>query len=230
MDWSGDSVYYTDTQTLQIDGVEISTESLRKWDRDSNLRLLWFTVEGFKPYLALESNESLDDFHFEENFRPSWPRTWSIPGSLQGSADAALRQAPLGDVPRFGTQRYHLRIEFFGPKSEITPEQRIQSLGAAALPEAASSFATVVASLPGRLAEPSSLFGVTQIELGPGWGPDAAAEIESWSKMQVAFSKRTVIGSMLRAAGRSYEDLQWQDIDISSGVTWGESGVESGGC
>ena len=165
VDWKQETVYYSEASRLIIDGRSIAPEDLRRWDRSDETRVLWFTVEGFKPYVEVGGQDDLDEFHYRENLQPSWPRSWSIPGSLKGSGDAAIRQAQLGDVARFGTQRYHVRVEVFGPRSRITPRERIQSLSADTLPEAADEFATVVVARPGRLRVPTSLFGVPQMEL-----------------------------------------------------------------
>ncbi len=228
VDWAGKSVYYTEAQRLEIEGTEVPREQIRKWDRSLETRVLWFTVEGFKPFLDIATGGDLQQFHYQEFLKPSWPRTWSIPGSLQGSGDASLRQSALGDVPRFGTQHYHVRVEMFGPRSQITPVQRIQSVQADTLPGSAAELPTVVAVTPGRLEVPTSVFGITQIEPGSNAEPDVLEMLESWTASGLVFSRRTVLLGMLDRFDIAYEDLVWVDIDVAEGVDWGEDGVEEG--
>ncbi len=228
VDWAGKNVYYTEAQRLEIDGGEVPQEQIRAWDRHLETRVLWFTVEGFKPFLDLDAGGDLQQFHYREFLKASWPRTWSIPGSLQGSGDASIRQVALGEAPRFGTQHYHVRVEIFGAKSQITPIQRIQSVQASTLPGSAADLATVVASVPGRLEVPTRFFGITQIESGPDTEPEVLELMESWTASGLVFSKRTVLREMLKRLQIGYEDLVWIDIDITEGVDWGAGGVGEG--
>lgn len=228
VDWKGDTVYYTEASRLMIEGQPIPQENLRRWDRGVETRVLWFTVEGFKPYLEVSDAGELGEFHYRENLRPSWPRSWSIPGSLKGSGDAALRQAELGDVARFGTQRYHVRIEVFGPQSRITPRERIQSLAADTLPDSANDFATVVAARPGRLRVPTSLFGVPQIELEPQADAEIRKSAQRWIEPGLLFTRGSALKSFLSDVDTSFDRLDWSDLDMAERVVWGSSGVEEG--
>ncbi len=228
VDWAGKTLYYTDAKRLEVDGDEVATDLIRRWDRSPEPRVLWFTVEGYKPYLDLSSGGDLSEFQYREFLRPNWPRSWSIPGSLQGSGDSKLRQALLGDVSRFGTQHYHVRVEFFGPKSQIKPQRRIQSLEAASLPGSAKEYPTVVAAMSGRMKIPTSLFGVTQIELGRTPSPEQAKALSAWTDAGLAFTRKTVLRSMLDQEGLAYQDLDWVDIDMAEGVEWTSLGAEAG--
>lgn len=225
---AGGTIYYTDAPGLRIGGEEVPVEALRKWTRNEEVRILWFTIEGFTPYFEVDDAEDLESFEFREFYRPEWPRTWSVPGELQPFAEKYDPQAPRAQLPAFGTQRYHLRLEFFGPASEITPRLRLQSPGAAALPEKEADLPTVVVSLPDALAAPSRVFGLTQIEV---LVPDLTAVADwltSWSARQLAFSRLTVIKEMLAAAGVTYEDLVWREVDLEGGPGWGGEGVAAG--
>ena len=64
----------------EIDGEPVAVGALRRWKRAAEPRILWFTVEGFTPYLPLHDLQGFDRFRFQEFFRADWPRTWSVPG------------------------------------------------------------------------------------------------------------------------------------------------------
>ena len=225
---SGRKIFYTEAAALEIEGETISSDRLRRWDRPLEPRVLWFTVEGFKPFVDVGETGGMEEFHFREFLRPSWPRTWSIPGSLQGSGDASLRQQALGDAARFGTQRYHVRIELFGAKSQITPQVRLQSTTADSLPEAAEELATVTAASEGRLAVPTSYFGIPQIELGSKPEPATVRRLEDWMGAGLAFTRGNLLKRMLVEIGVAYEDLQWSDIDLAEQIEWAQGAVEAG--
>ena len=202
--------------------------SLRSWTGSAQVRLLWFTVEGFTPYFEVREPADLEVFHFEEFFRSEWPRTWSIPGDISPSSQEYDTESPTAEIPKFGTQRYHLRIELFGPESEITPRKRFRSLGADALPQRHADFPTVVVSLPGQLAPASRVFGLTQLEfVGSDLAP-LASQLTSWSQELVAFSPLTVTKQLLTQASATYDSLEWKEVDLAGGPSWGPNGVSPG--
>lgn len=225
--WSGAPIYYTEAARLILDGQEVPPESLRPWTETEDIRILWFTVEGYSPFLQVSRPEDLDSFHFRELFRADWPRAWSIPGEIQNAA-GRLQQQGLGVKPRFGTQRFHVRIEIFGPESEISPRARFLSPRAEDLPDGFAEFPTVVAALPGNLSIPSRTFGLTQIEADPEILPTVAGRLAVWSSNLVAFSKLTVIRQMLDASRLSYDELLWQPVDLAAGPPWGAEGAAGG--
>jgi hypothetical protein len=53
---AGRTIYYTDAPGLRIRGEEVPVEALRKWTRNEEVRILWFTVEGFTPYFEVAPN------------------------------------------------------------------------------------------------------------------------------------------------------------------------------
>lgn len=227
-DWSGKTIYFTEADRLVIEGEEIPTDLLRRWTRGEEPRILWFTVEGVSPFVAIDEAKGLEEFHFREVFRSDWARAWSIPGDLQPSAERQeVRDMETG-LPRFGTQRFHVRIEMFGPKSAITPEVRLRSPEATDLPEEVAGFPTAIASLPGGLEVPSQFFGLSQIEVAPQAFGSAADMLSNWTRNRLAFSRLTVIREMLDSAGLSYEDLQWTDVDLAEGPAWSPEAVEPG--
>ena len=227
-DWSGKTLYFTEAERVVIEGEEIPSERLRRWSREEGPRILWFTVEGTSPYIALEEAAALEEFEFREVFRSDWPRAWTIPGDLQPSAERQEVREMATGLPRFGTQRFHVRIEMFGPKSSITSEVRLRSPKASDLPEKAEGFPTAIASLPGGLEVPSQVFGLSQIEVPPRELAEVAARMADLTRNRLAFSRLTVVREMLDRAGLTYEDLQWVDVDLLEGPAWGPQSVEPG--
>ena len=131
-------------------------------------------------------------------------------------------------LPRFGTQRFHVRIEMFGPKSSITPDVRLRSPEATDLPEKVEGFPTAIASLPGGLAVPSQVFGLSQIEAAPQALAGTGEVLADWTWNRLAFSRLTVVREMLDRARLSYEDLEWTEVDLQVGPTWSPAAVEAG--
>lgn len=226
--FSGDTIYYTEAKQLEIEGEGIASEALRVWDRSVEPRVLWFTVEGYKPFEELGSAEDLDAFRFQDNFRADWPRTWSVPGDLQPRGERDLRAGPVEGLDRFGTQRYHVRIEFFGPKSEISPELRIQSLHAEDLPARVGEIATVRATLPGALELPSRIYGLSQIEAEPEILSAVADQLTDWYREGLSFSRLMLLRDILDRAETSYSELDWSAVELGVDQTWGEGGVANG--
>jgi len=224
----GATIYYTEAQRLEIQGEEIPAESLRVWNRSIKPRVLWFTVDGYKPFLEIAEDSELNEFRFEENFRADWPRSWSIPGNLRPRGEREPKSGSVEGLSRFGTQRYHVRVEIFGPKSEITPEIRFRSLQAADLPEKVDSFATVQATLPGALALPSRVYGLSQIELGPEAAAGVGEQLIQMYSKGLAFSRLTLLRDILDQAGTTYGDLRWASVELSVDQVWGDGGVAAG--
>ena len=227
-EWSGKTIYFTEADRLVIEGEEIPPDLLRRWTRSEAPRILWFTVEGFSPFVAIEEAKGLEAFYFLEVFRSDWARAWSVPGDLQPSAERQEVRDMVTGLPRFGTQRFHVRIEMFGPKSSITPEVRLRSPEATDLPRKVEGFPTVIASLPGGLEVPSQVFGLSQIEVAPQALGGAGDLLADWTRNRLAFSRLTVYREMLDRARLSYEDLKWTDVDLQEGPVWSLEAVEPG--
>jgi hypothetical protein len=226
--FSGETIYFTQAERLEIDGVEIDSGRLRPWQRDSEPRILWFTVEGFRPYFEIDSPDELLEFRFQDHFRADWPRTWSVPGDLRPRAERDLKTGPVEDLARFGTQRFHVRVEFFGPKSEISPVLRLRSPGAEDLPERLESIATVVAELPEPMTAASRAYGLSQIEPAPEILPQVAPRLVEWFGREVAFSRLTVLHAHLGRTGLEYSTLGWVPVELGVDVSWGPGGAEAG--
>lgn len=230
-DRSGQTVYYTEAPALEIGGRRVPEEALRRWDRRRVVKLFWFSVEGFAPFLDLDRPEQLDRFHFTEFFRPEWPGTWSVEGRLTPRFSQYLVREGVETVARpFGTQRYQVRIELFDDEDDVTPDQRFISTGGNALPEQAGSFPTVFSALAGPAGPASLAFGLTQIEPPPGADPELLGRLAELTEERVAFAGAPLLRDVLEAAGRRRADLRWDSVDLSAGPPWGDGAgaVETG--
>lgn len=224
----GETVYFTEAAGLEIEGSTIPVESLRVWSRPEEPRILWFTVDGYKPFMEISDVSQLEDFRFQDNFRADWPRSWSIPGSLRPRSERDQKSGLVESLPGFGTQRYHVRVEIFGPRSEITPEVRVQSLRATDLPGQSESFTTVQATLPGGLGLPSKVYGLSQIEPGAEAPSEVADRLAEWFGKDLAFSRLLVLRDILDQAGTTYGELVWNAVELGTDQTWGDGGVKGG--
>ena len=219
----GRTIYYTEAPALEIHGRPVPAESLRLWSGAQRARVLWFTVEGSPPYA-----ES-DEIAFREVFRADWPLSWTVTGDLEPAVENYLpgnRGATRG--VRFGTQRFMVRVEILGRESEILPRQSLTSDGAAELPDGAERFSTVVAELPGSLAQLSRVFILPQREPS---GPErdvAQRRIAEWLRRDLAFSRLTLLRSWIDSVEMSWKDLPWQAVDLEGASDWGRRGRRCG--
>ena len=214
---SGEAVYYTEADQLEIDGEAVPAENLRRWDRPGRLVVLWFTLEGYRPYVELESAEQLDEYRFEAAFRPEWGRGWTIAGSVTPrNRNLARDSGPEADLP-FGTARYHVRIERYPIAGGTTPSDRYSSPAAEAVLDPGPSPTRVVMRLPGTLGRPSAVFGLPQLEPA-GTTPRAVlARLADWYRDERAFSRLLMLNGMLADRGLAWSDLTWQPLDLAEG-------------
>lgn len=226
--FSGKTIYFTEATRLEIDGQEIPGDAIRQWSSSNQPRILWFTVEGYTPYLEVGSKEALGEFHFEDHFRADWPRTWAIPGDLRPRAERDMKTGPIDGISRFGIQRYHVRVEIFGPESEITPRLRLQSSSSQDLPARIDEIATVQATLQDRLHIPSSVYGLSQIEPLPESPAEVARELTSWFGQGIAFSRLELLRQHLGRSGVEYNDLSWDSVELGTEMSWSEEGATGG--
>ena len=228
VDRDGQPVYYTAAPGLEIAGEAVPAAALRRWDRREEAKVLWFTVEGEKPFLPVTEPADLSRVTFGELFRPDWPQTWSVPGVLEPRHDDHIRRVVDQKSRTFGTQRYHARIELFDPNGGSLPQRRFKSPGAAELRRSGggrgneAGLATVVATLPGVAAPASAVFGLTQLELPPGASSELLAAAAKLASDGLAFSVSTVLRDTLRAAGSDAgEAAAWRPVTIGGGLRWG---------
>lgn len=226
-DWRGERVYYTDAEALRLAGETIPPSSLRRWTGGGEVRVLWFTVEGSPPYVEIAQPADLERLQFREAFRADWPQAWSVPGSVEPSR-RRLVAGELAAARDFGTQRFHVRIEFFNPGQKIVPRLRMRSPGGPDLELESARLTTVSARLPGVLAAVSEVFGLPQVELTDGADAELAAKVADLRQRGLVFSRVPLLGQILDRAGRSLEDLDWLGVDLQDGPVWGAGGAGPG--
>ncbi len=218
-------VYYTEAPRLSLGGEEVPAASLAVWERPRRIKVRWFTVEGERPYVALDAETGIAGFVFEEFLRSDWPVTWSVPGEIDAAHDNHLANDSVEDSQRFGTQRYHVRIELYDDKKGLIPDQVVRSWGVNDLKQQVSRFPTVRMTLPGVVGPASRVFGLTQLEPPPGAGRAIGEQIEELAANDVAFSRLTVLRDQIQRAGRRLEDLSWTTVDLAGDARWGRDAV-----
>lgn len=215
-------VYYTEAPALRLAGGDVPGGRLRRWERPLEPRVRWFTIEGNPPYVELASQADLERFRFVELYRPDWPLAWSVPGRIEPAGDDRVDAGSALPRRRFGTQRYHVSVEFFDPVNASRPKKRVASWGGGDVERQAERFPTVYSALPGRLATASRVFGLTQLELATGAAADLLQRVDELARRHLAFSRATVLRDQLEAAGRSFEELSWLEVDLAAGEgRWG---------
>ncbi len=214
-------VYYTTASRLSFGGEEVPAETLRVWQRPRPIKVRWFTVEGRRPYVALDAETGIDGFEFQEFLRSDWPISWSVPGEIDAAHDNHLDRGSAEKVQRFGTQRYHVRFELYRDETSLIPEQVIRSPGVAELKSLIDHFPTVRMGLPGPAAAASRVFGLTQLDPPPAAGRALAQQVEELATAGVAFSRLSVLRDQIRQSGRQLEDLDWDTLDLAGDARWG---------
>jgi hypothetical protein len=225
----GRTLYFTEAPALRLDGQPIAGEALRRWDSgDRTVQVMWFTVEGLKPYVEAPAGVDDGQVGFRASFRARWPRSWSVPALLDSSSSSFAQGRELLHDGAFGTQRYHVRVEFYDSPDALMPERRYSSWTAEALPEEEARFPTLVASLPAPLGALSRLFGLPQIEPGPGAPEPVVERLEEARERDLAFSRVGALQALLNEAGIAAGDLVWREVDLSAGPYWRAEGVAVG--
>jgi hypothetical protein len=229
-DWKGRQLYYSDADTLEIDGRLIEADQLRTWDRREKVRILWFTIEGAPPYSEVADFEALDRSRYREVFQADWPQAWTVPGRIAPMAENFLpghedRAEPI----RFGTQRFHVRIEVFGVDSELLPSKRLRSIGVSDLESGAADFPALTAILQWPLGSVSRVFGLPQIEPAEGAGDEIIAALAELTKAGLVFSRVPLLRTWLATQGVGWEDLGWRPIELTGEVPWQSGGVVRAG-
>lgn len=215
-------VYYTEAPRLSFGGEEVPAETLTTWERQRRIKVRWFTVEGQRPYVTLDTEHGVEGFAFEEFLRSDWPVSWSVPGAIDAAHDNHLANDSPEETQRFGTQRYHVRFELYDAKKGLIPDQVVRSWGVADLKQQVDRFPTVQQTLPGAVGPASRVFGLSQLGLPPGVTRAMVQQIEELAANDIAFSQLTVLRDQIRSAGRSLEDLTWSTLDLAGDARWGQ--------
>lgn len=221
----GRTIYFTQAPGLEIDGVRVAPEDLRPWPGPEEIKILWFSVEGPRPFVEVGQGQAVDKLAFQAVFRPDWPRAWSIPGGIRPAREAG------GEEPRresFGTQRYQVRFELFSLSSALVPVATYDSLPASQVRSEVERYPTVTLHLPGLLELPSSVFGLTQLELAPEALPGQGAALRRLFVDRLAFSRLALLRAMLDSADADWETIAWEAAELAAGPAWGEGAVEAG--
>jgi hypothetical protein len=219
----GETVYFTEAPALTFGDDPVPAEQIRKWKDPRPVKVLWSTVEGYRPYLALEPGEGVwERFHLTEFLRSDWPYVWSVRGHLEPDFDDPLA-SPDAQVERpFGTQRYQVRIEIYKDEVELVPQQRLISWGADQLPERVDEFPTVVAALPGPAGPASTVFGLTHLAAPPDADEAVTRGLVEATRQRLAFATLPVVRLVLDAAGADADDLRWNYVELGGEARWGE--------
>jgi hypothetical protein len=216
----GSPVYYTEAGALEIGGRAIPPERLLRWDDDAqHVRLLWFTVEPWARFVALDPGEDLDQIHFQEFFHPEWPMEWAVEGRLDARSDDQVEAGVL-EERSFGTQRYQVWVELHADGRSLVPTSRFSSWGTAELETRADQFPRVSAMLAGPAGLPSAMFGLTGVVPPPDAPQALLDEIDRRAEKRLLWSDRWLLREILRSTGRDLQALDWQRIELEHGPHW----------
>jgi hypothetical protein len=220
-DWRGKQLYYSDAEALEIDGVAVPKERVKVWDRREKVRVLWFTVESAPPYREVASADELDDLHYREVFQADWPQAWTVPGEITPAVENFLPgHDERGDPSRFGTQRYHLRVEVFGTESDLVPTLRLRSPGADDIGRSEVEVPRVTAILEWPLASVSRVFGLSQVEPAETASQEVSAALARQTRERLLFSRVALLRAWLAEAGVRWDELAWTAVELTGEVPW----------
>lgn len=220
----GETIYYTEAPALLIDGVRVAPDRLQRW-AGREMRILWFTVEGFRPFLEPSSLQDVETFQWQESFRPDWGRGWVAVGSVSPSNDNLARTSEVGAELPFGTARYHVRIEEYRHSGDSTPIARYRSPGAAELVDNPASLGGVVSRLPGGLASVSEVFGMVHFETGAESSPELLQEFRTLYARGLGFSRLLVLNRVLADHDLTLPEVRWTTVEIQEGHEWARVGT-----
>ena len=217
--WDGKPLYYTEAERLELPEGEVDIDRIERFPGRTEAKVLWFSVEARKPFLEVSSPEELEALEFDQFFLPDWPRSWAVSGKWGATSAGVTLPEGVEGLP-FGTRRFHVRIELFGPESKIRPRETFKSWGGKELREKVALFPTVNSALPGRLGPASRAFGLPQIEKAKDASESAATAVRSWLQANIAFSRLVVIKATLVAAGTDAKGLEWRAIELTGDQSW----------
>lgn len=229
-DWRGQQLYYSDAEALEIDGVAVPEERIRVWHRREKVRVLWFTVEGAPPYREVATVDELDDPHYRDVFQADWPQAWTVPGQITPAVENFLPgHDERGDPSRFGTQRFHLRVEVFGAESDLLPILRLRSAGAIDIAQSETEIPRVTAILEWPLASVSRVFGLSQVEPAETASQEVAEALARQTRERLLFSRVALLRAWLAEAGVRWEELAWSAVELTGEVPWRPGAVVRAG-
>ena len=221
----GSTVFYTEAREVRFvdqDARDGSARVLAWAERPEPARVLWLTLEGAAPFRPLREDETLERFAFEEFSHPEWGTGWTASGSLEARRDDELALDGRTSGLEFGTQYFQVWVEVLAEESDAFPQQRLKSAGSGELLADSYAVAAVEATLPGRLAVPSRVSGLTQIEPPAAVGDEVLSSLARRYEQGLLFTRALLLRDLLASAGRSFEELEWRRLDLRAGARWGE--------
>ena len=222
---SGETLYYTEAPALEINGERPAPDRVRRWPGGDEVRVLWFTVEGFRPFVEPASMAELEEFHWQETFRPDWGFGWTVTGTVTPHNRNLSRSPQTGFDTPFGTALFHVRIEEYSRSGDPAPIARHRSPGAEELPQHPQRLTTVVARLPDPLAIVSEVFGRVHFEPVMGSAVELSRAVRSLYSRGLGFSRLLVLDRLLAGSDLELSELDWTTIEIQQGPSWGEIGA-----
>jgi hypothetical protein len=217
----GQSVYYTEAPRLVVEGREVAATALKRWDRRRQAKVLWFTVEGARPYLKAERAEDLERFQFTEFLRVDWPQTWVVPGRIDPAHDDRLVRQDEAEAPTFGTQRYQARIELYETERSLIPQARFTSPGAEARLAADGEIATASVYVPGGAAAASRFFGLSHLDPPADAPAETLALLSELTQGRWAFASVPLLARLIELAGSRPDELAFRRLDLDAALPWG---------
>ena len=223
-----ESIYYTQAKSLSFFGEEVPADSLRPWDR-LPVKIRWFTLEGERPYVEVDSETGIQGFEMRELARSDWPLTWAIPGDINAANDDHLSVSTVLPQQEFGLLRYHVRVELYDREDQLIPRQVVRSWGVKDLKAELERFPTVALTLPGTLGPASKVFGLTQLETLPGSPPELLQQVGELASHGIVFSRLSVLRDQIQGAGKTLDTLRWSSIDLAGTTSFGGAGAPAPG-
>jgi hypothetical protein len=212
-------VYYTEATALRIGGRDVPAEQLRRWNEDWHARVLWFTVEPWTHYVALEPSQRLDRVRFQEFFHPDWPMEWVIEGRLDARSDEQV-ETTVDEDRTFGTQRFQVWVEMYEEEGALVPSARYRSWGMDDLEQHVDEFPTVSALLPGPAGVASAVFGLTAVDLPPNASEQLRQDLARRAEKRLLYESVGLLRKLLLSAGRELDALDWQRTELAAGPRW----------
>lgn len=223
-DRKGDPFYYTEAARLRVDGTDVDPSQLRPWNRSGEIAVLWFTLEGYRPFTEVASLEELERFRFEVAFRPDWGRGWTAAGTIEPRNHSLARSFEGSPPIEFGTARYHVRIEKYFRAGDPAPLARFRSAGWSEEGWDDGDPTMVVAKLGDGLERVSTVFGLPQLEPAEEASGQLLAPLVDLYRQELGFTRLLVLSGFLQDRQLTLPGLDWQSVDLEQAVEWGSLG------
>lgn len=194
----GERIYFTEAAEVELDGRRLEPRSLRPWvDGFRRARLRWHTLEGFAPYLRVESKADLERFRLVPSFRPELGSGWSTRGLRVDPRLAIVEESSASRPLGWGTERFALRFEVFDGPASVTPSLRLESSGFGGSPEGMDPppGLEVLATLPEPLDLLSARAGLMQVDPASGLDPDLVRKVAQLDRRGLAAIAVLALGS-----------------------------------